>query len=63
MVQTAYMLGTQALQYVGDCVELSFGNTYFNYLLGSTVRVGYWIPVQDFYIVLHGLQHQSSPID
>ena len=31
-------------------------------LLGSFVRVGYRIPVQDFYQVLHGLRCQKSTI-
>ena len=31
-------------------------------LLGSFVRVGYRIPVPDFYLVLHGLRCQKSTI-
>ena len=29
-------------------------------LLGSFVRVGYRIPVPDFYLVLHGLRCQKA---
>ena len=28
--------------------------------LGSNVRVGYYIPVPDFYLVLHGLRLQKT---
>ena len=31
-------------------------------LLGSFVRVGYRIPVPDFYLVLHGLRYRKSTI-
>ena len=31
-----------------------YGDTHLNYLLGSFTRVGYSIPVPDFYLGLHG---------
>ena len=36
--------------------ETIIGDMHLKDLLGSMVRVGYRIPVSDFYLVLHGLQ-------
>ena len=38
------------------------GDMHLKHLLGSIVRVGYCIPVLDFYLVLHGLWCQKSTI-
>ena len=35
---------------------------HLKYLLGSFVRVGYRIPVPDFYLVLHSLRCRKSTI-
>ena len=39
-----------------------YGEMHLKDLLGSFVRVGYRIPVPDFYLVLHGLRCQKSTI-
>ena len=39
-----------------------YGDMHLKYLLGSFVRVGYRIPVLDFYLVLHGLRCRKSNI-
>ena len=36
-----------------------YGDMHFKDLLGSIVRVGYCIPVPDFYLVLHGLRKST----
>ena len=37
-----------------------YGDMHLKDLLGSIVRVGYHIPVPDFYQVLHGLRCRKS---
>ena len=54
-----------------DCLKLVkgrvvcgtvYGDMHLKDLLGSVVRVGYRIPVPDFYLVLHGLRcWESNP--
>ena len=39
-----------------------YGDMHLKDLLGSIVRVGYHIPVPDFYLVLHGLRCRKSTI-
>ena len=39
-----------------------YGEMHLKDLLGSIVRVGYRIPVPDFYLVLHGLRCQKSTV-
>ena len=39
-----------------------YGDMHLKDLLGSIVRVGYRIPVPDFYLVLHGLRCRKSTI-
>ena len=39
-----------------------YGEMYLKDLLGSLVRVGFRIPVPDFYLVLHGLRCRKSTI-
>ena len=39
-----------------------YGEMHLKDLLGSFVRVGYRIPVPDFYLVLHGLRCRKSTI-
>ena len=39
-----------------------YGDMYLKDLHGSIVRVGYRIPVSDFYLVLHGLRCRKSTI-
>ena len=39
-----------------------YGDMHLKNLLGSFVRVGYRIPVPDFYLVLHGLRCRKSTI-
>ena len=39
-----------------------YGDMHLKDLLGSIVRVGYRIPVPDFYLVLHGLHCRKSTI-
>ena len=39
-----------------------YGDMYLKDLLGSFVRVGYRIPVSDFYLVLHGLRCRKSTL-
>ena len=39
-----------------------YGEMHLKVLLGSFVRVGYRIPVPDFYLVLHGLRCRKSTI-
>ena len=39
-----------------------YGDMHLKDLLGSFVRVGYRIPVPDFYLVLHGLRCRKSTI-
>ena len=40
-----------------------YGDMHLKNLLGSIVRVGYHIPVPDFYLVLHGLRCRKSTIN
>ena len=42
--------------------SFSHGEMHLKDLLGSFVRVGYRIPVPDFYLVLHGLRCRKSTI-
>ena len=37
-----------------------YGDMYFKDLLGSFARVGYCIPVPDFYLGLHGLPAEKA---
>ena len=37
-----------------------YGEMHLKDLLGSFVRVGYRIPVPDFYLVLHGLRCREA---
>ena len=37
-------------------------DTHLKYLLGSIARVGYCIPISDFYLVLHGLRWRKRTI-
>ena len=39
-----------------------YGDMHLRDLRGSIVRVGYHIPVPDFYLVLHGLRCRKSTI-
>ena len=39
-----------------------YGNMHFKDILGSFARVGYCIPVLDFYLVLHGLRCRKSTV-
>ena len=39
-----------------------YGEMHLKDLLGSFVRVGYRIPIPDFYLVLHGLRCRKSTI-
>ena len=39
-----------------------YGEMHLKDLLGSFERVGYRIPVPDFYLVLHGLRCRKSTI-
>ena len=39
-----------------------YGEMHLKDLLGPFVRVGYRIPVPDFYLVLHGLRCRKSTI-
>ena len=39
-----------------------YGEVHLKDLLGAFVRVGYRIPVPDFYLVLHGLRCRKSTI-
>ena len=39
-----------------------YGDMHLKDPLGSIVRVGYRIPVPDFYVVLHGLRCRKSTI-
>ena len=40
----------------------AYGDMHLKDLLGSIIRVGYCIPVPDFYLVLHGLRCLKSTI-
>ena len=42
--------------------ETVYVDMHYKDLLGSIVRVGYCIPVLDFYLVLHGLRRRKSII-
>ena len=44
------------------CVYELIGEMHLKNIQGSFVRVGYRIPVPDFYLVLHGLRCQKSTI-
>ena len=74
MVQTASLHVTQCVS-VGvwqcnpiDCLKgrvvcgTACGDMHLKDLLGSIVRVGYRISVQDFYLVLHGLRCRKNAI-
>ena len=39
-----------------------YGDMLLKYLLGSNARVGYCIPVLDFYLVLHGPRAKKSAL-
>ena len=51
-----------------DCLKgwvvcgIVYGDMHLKDLLGSFLRVGYRIPVPDFYLVLHGLRCRKSTI-
>ena len=47
---------------VWNCLWGVYGDMHLKDLLGSIVRVGYCIPVPDFYLVLHGLRCRKSTI-
>ena len=56
MVQTASLHDTQCVRVgVWQCNPTVYGDMHLKDLQGSFVRVGYRIPVPDFYLVLHGL--------
>ena len=46
----------------GSVWNCLWGNALKKDLMGSFVRVGYRIPVPDFYLVLHGLRCRKSTI-
>ena len=43
-------------------IHTVYGEMHLKDLLGSFVRVGYRIPVPDFYQVLHGLRCRKSTV-
>ena len=43
-------------------IHTVYGEMHLKDLLGSFVRVGYRIPVPDFYLVLHGLRCRKSTV-
>ena len=51
-----------------DCLKgrlvcgTGYGDMHFKDLLGSIAKVGYCIPVPDFYLVLHGIQCRKRTI-
>ena len=72
MVQTASLHGARCVRVgVWQCSPTLkgrvvcgtvYGDMHLKDLLGSFVRVGYRIPVPDFYLVLHGLRCRKSTI-
>ena len=64
IVQTASLHRSLAVQ--PNCLKgrvvcgTVYGEMYLKDLLGSFVRVGYRIPVPDFYLVQHGLRCQKA---
>ena len=57
------LLANRDLSGDNQCELLTFvGEMHLKDLLGSFVRVGYRIPVPDFYLVLHGLHCRKSTI-
>ena len=71
MLQTASLnrhicvrVGSLAVQ--PDCLKgwavcgTAYGDMHLKDLLGSFVRVGYCIPVPNFYLVLHGLAAKKA---
>ena len=63
-----YSIFTRARTVQPDCYKgwvvnrTVHGDMLFKDLLGSIARVGYCIPVPDFYLVLHGLKCRKSTI-
>ena len=61
MVQTAALLGMH-LTVQPNCLKCwvvcgtVYADMHFKDLLGSIARVGYYVLVPDFYLVLHGLR-------
>ena len=43
-------------------IHTVYGEMHLKDFLGSFVRVGYRIPVPDFYLVLHGLRCRKSTV-
>ena len=75
MVQTASLHGTQCVRVYYRSLTVQsdslkgrvvcgtvYGVMHLKDLLGSIIRVGYRIPVPDFYLVLHGLRCRKSTI-
>ena len=70
MVQTTSQHGTQCVRFgvQPDCLKgrvvfgTVYGDMHLKDLLGSIARVGYCIPVPDFYLVLHGLSCRKRTI-
>ena len=68
VVQTASLHGTQcvSLAVQPDCLKgrvvCRTVDGDIQDLLGSFARVGYCIPVPDFYLVVHGLRSRKSTI-
>ena len=62
------MLWGESLTVQHDCLKgrvvcgTVYEDMHLKDLLGSFVRVGYHIPVLDFYLVLHSLRCQKSTI-
>ena len=59
MVQTASLHRHACVRVVCGTV---YGEMHLKDLLGSFVRIGYRIPVPDFYLVLHDLRCRKSTI-
>ena len=67
MLQTTFLLGKNGMSLTvqPDCVEgpIVSGTVYGDMHLkdlGSVARIGYCIPVPDFYLVLHGLSFDAE---
>ena len=48
--------------YIHTYIHTVYGEMHLKDLLGSFLRVGYRIPVPDFYLVLHGLRCRKSTV-